>query len=382
MKGLALLLLALVAGAALIGAARPGERRHRRRGWWRRPPRANASRRTQDCRLPASCLDQLLTDGFDAQAQERRSPAAPTWLPALAPTLPAADPHRRHLSQGASAQATAIAEAVAKGDTNAAAQAIASAIASGNADAVTAATAIAGGRSALCPRGLCPRGPAACKRSLVAGSTDCATGPTVAWLRLALGSHATLHVPQPSCSPALPRNPAAPPPSLYSRLRQQPGHRSSRGAGHQPGRQRQCECQGQAPSAKPPAKPWTPPFQACCAFFHASVRSPQSEPATPPPLQAVASAISKVTGQTLDPSRPPLLLILELFCSVPATPPLPQAVASAISEATGQTVDPGALTSGNSQAVSNAINSGTGGELLLLTCFGLALVGCLGQPFT
>lgn len=172
-------------------------------------------RRIQDCRLPASRRGQLLTDGFNAQAhfnaqaQERCSPAVPTWLPALAPLPPAADPHRRHLSQGASAQATAIAEAVAKGDTNAAAQAIASAIASGNADAVTAATAIAGGRSALCPRGLCPRGPAACKRSLVAGSTGCATGPTVARLRLALGSHATLHVPQPSCSPAIPCNPAA-----------------------------------------------------------------------------------------------------------------------------------------------------------------------------
>lgn len=37
-------------------------------------------------------------------------------------------------------------------------------------------------------------------------------------------------------------------------------------------------------------------------------------------------------------------------------------MASAISDATGQPVDPGALTSGNSQAVSNAINTGTGSE--------------------
>lgn len=66
--------------------------------------------------------------------------------PAHAPNTPrfAADPHHRHLSQDASAQATAIADAVAKGDTQAAATAIANAISSGNADAVTAATAIAG----------------------------------------------------------------------------------------------------------------------------------------------------------------------------------------------------------------------------------------------
>jgi hypothetical protein len=39
----------------------------------------------------------------------------------------------------------------------------------------------------------------------------------------------------------------------------------------------------------------------------------------------------------------------------------PQAVASAISEGAGQTVDPASLTGGNANAVSNAINQGTGG---------------------
>jgi hypothetical protein len=55
----------------------------------------------------------------------------------------------------------------------------------------------------------------------------------------------------------------------------------------------------------------------------------------------------------LTPAARPFRLIP--FCS-------PQAVASAISQGAGQIVDPASLSGGNANAVSNAINQGTGGE--------------------
>lgn len=130
MKGLTLLLLALAACAAAASAAQPGERGRLRVA-------AARFAAAVPLRPPApACLP------FPEKAcQHPHSPPPAAESPFETPY------HRRRLLQGgASAQATAIAEAAARGDTNAAATAIANAIASGNADAVTAATAIAGER--------------------------------------------------------------------------------------------------------------------------------------------------------------------------------------------------------------------------------------------